>query len=54
VAFHCYFDVNNSDGGSHQLSPGPQKSDKREGTEFPRASARFRELFSRKVSASNQ
>jgi hypothetical protein len=45
VAFHCYFDVNNADGGSHQLSPGPQKSDKREGTEFPRASARFRELF---------
>jgi len=46
VAFHCYFDVNDAVGGSHQLSPGPQGSDKREGTEFPRAAARFRELFS--------
>ncbi|MBS0207624.1 MAG: beta-mannanase [Planctomycetes bacterium] len=45
VAFHCYFDVNDSEGGNHQLSPGPAKSEKREGTEFPKSSARFKELF---------
>jgi hypothetical protein len=44
VAFQCYFDVNAPD-GSHQLSPGPRGSKQKEGTVFPRAAARFRELF---------
>ena len=55
VAFHCYFDVNGSIGGNHQLSPGPKQPDaagagKKEGTEFPRSAARFRELFRAKKS----
>lgn len=41
VAFHCYFDVQAPD-GHHQLSPGPGGNEK---TEFPRAAAKFRELF---------
>ena len=36
VAFHCYFDINESDHGN-QLSPGAANTDKKEGTEFPRA-----------------
>jgi hypothetical protein len=47
VAFHCYFDVNGSIGGNHQLSPGIAGSGHKEGTEFPRAAARFKALFSR-------
>ncbi len=45
VAFHCYFDVNGSIGGNHQLSPGVPDSGKKEGTEFPNSAARFRTLF---------
>ena len=45
VAFHCYFDINESD-HRHQLSPGVPGTGKKEGTEFPRAAARFRALFS--------
>jgi hypothetical protein len=41
VFFHCYFDVQASDGG-HQLSPGLHGTDV---TRFPQASARFRSLF---------
>ncbi|MBI1372631.1 MAG: beta-mannanase [Phycisphaera sp.] len=44
VAFHCYFDVNTDD-LRHQLSPGIPDSGHREGTEFPNAAKRFRELF---------
>jgi Glycosyl hydrolase family 26 len=44
VAFHCYFDINESDHG-HQLSPGVSGTGKKEGTEFPKSAARFRELF---------
>ncbi len=46
VAFHCYFDVNDAKGSSHQLSPGPSKSEHREGTEFPKSAALFQQLFS--------
>ena len=45
VAFHCYFDINESDHG-HQLSPGVSGTGKKEGTQFPKSAARFRELFS--------
>jgi hypothetical protein len=45
VAFHCYFDVNAGD-GHHQLTPYNGKP-----TEFPQASARFKELFSLPASA---
>ncbi len=41
VYFHCYFDVQAPD-GAHQLSSGIGED---EGIEFPKASARFRELF---------
>jgi hypothetical protein len=44
VAFHCYFDINESDHG-HQISPGIPGTGKKEGTEFPKAAARFRALF---------
>ena len=47
VAFHCYFDINESDHG-HQLSPGVEGTGKEEGTKFPKSAARFRELFSLK------
>lgn len=47
VAFHCYFDINETDHG-HQLSPGVPGTGKREGTEFPKSAARFRELFGKK------
>jgi hypothetical protein len=43
VAFQCYFDVEAPD-GHHQLSPGLKGDEK---TEFPRAAAKFRELFGR-------
>jgi hypothetical protein len=43
IAFHCYFDAKASD-GRHELSPGGKGA--RESA-FPRASARFRELFRR-------
>lgn len=46
VAFHCYFDINEKEQW-HQLSPGVKGTGKREGTEFPRSAARFRELFSK-------
>ncbi len=41
VFFHCYFDVQASDGG-HQLSTGVRGTDV---TKYPEASARFRALF---------
>ena len=44
VAFHCYFDINESD-HRHQLSPGVPGTGKKEGTEFPVSSAKFRTLF---------
>jgi hypothetical protein len=44
VAFHCYFDVNTGD-HRHQLSPGVAGTGQKEGTEFPRSAARFRQLF---------
>jgi hypothetical protein len=44
VAFHCYFDINESD-HRHQLSPGVEGTGKKEGTEFPKSAARFRALF---------
>ena len=47
VAFHCYFDINESDHG-HQLSPGVSGTGKKEGTQFPKSAARFRELFTAK------
>ena len=40
VLFHCYFDVNAGD-GHHQLSPGVGNKE----TQFPKAAARFKELF---------
>ena len=43
IAFHCYFDSKASD-GRHELSPGA-KGDR--ASAFPKASARFRELFRR-------
>jgi len=45
VAFHGYFDVNADSDHRHQLSPGVPGSGKQEGTEYPAAAARFRELF---------
>ena len=45
VAFQCYFDINEGD-HRHQLSPGVAGTGKKEGTEYPRSAARFRELFS--------
>ena len=45
VAFHCYFDINESD-HRHQLSPGVPGTGKKEGTEFPLSAAKFRQLFS--------
>ncbi len=47
VAFHCYFDINESDHG-HQLSPGVEGTGKNERTQFPKSAARFRELFTGK------
>ena len=44
VAFHGYFDVNADRDHRHQLSPG-LPGGKNEGTEYPAAAARFRELF---------
>jgi hypothetical protein len=44
VAFHCYFDINETD-HRHQLSPGVAGTGKKEGTEFPKSAAKFRELF---------
>ena len=44
VAFHCYFDVNETD-LRHQLSPGVVGTGKKEGTEFPRSAAKFKALF---------
>ncbi len=46
VAFHCYFDIN-SDDHRHQVSPGIPDSGKKEGTEFPKAAAKFKALFGR-------
>jgi hypothetical protein len=43
VAFHCYFDNNGPD-HRHELSPG-LPTGAGQGTEFPRAAARFRQLF---------
>jgi len=40
VLFHCYFDIQAPD-GHHQLSPGMNDFQ----TEFPKAAARFKELF---------
>jgi len=45
IAFHCYFDINESD-HRHQISPGVEGTGKKEGTEFPKSAAKFRELFS--------
>ncbi|QVL31717.1 hypothetical protein KIH39_23205 [Telmatocola sphagniphila] len=46
VLFHCYFDVNvPGDDHRHQLSPGDGEKGLKDGTEFPRAAARFQELF---------
>jgi hypothetical protein len=44
VAFHCYFDVN-APGHRHHLSTGAGEHGEPAGTDFPRAAARFRELF---------
>jgi hypothetical protein len=44
VAWHCYFDVNAPD-GHHQLSPGAGEHGEKVTAEFPKAAARFRELF---------
>ena len=44
VAWHCYFDVNAPD-HHHQVSPGVGEHGQPEKTEFPRAAARFVELF---------
>lgn len=44
VAWHCYFDVNAPD-GHHQLSPGAHEGGSRTVVLFPKAAARFRELF---------
>lgn len=46
VAFHCYFDINDTH-LRHQLSPGAATPGKKEGTEFPRSAARFKALFGR-------
>lgn len=47
VAFHCYFDVNvPGEGLRHQVSPGADERGKPDRSEFPRASATFRKLFS--------
>jgi len=45
VSFHGYFDVNADADHRHQLSPGVPGSGKQEGSEYPLAAARFRELF---------
>lgn len=45
VAFHCYFDINSPE-HTHQLSPAVPGTGQKEGTEFPKSSAKFRELFS--------
>lgn len=45
VAFECYFDINEDD-NRHQLSPGVTGTGKKEGTEFSKSAAKFRELFS--------
>ena len=47
VAWHCYFDVNAPD-GHHQLSPGVGERRENVTVEFPKAAARFRELFGKK------
>lgn len=47
VAFHCYFDINETDHG-HQLSPGVEGTGKEEGTRFPKSARRFRELFGKR------
>ncbi len=44
VAFHCYFDINETDHG-HQLSPAANGKGKKTGTLFPVSSKKFRELF---------
>ena len=44
VAFHCYFDINETT-LRHQLSPGVAGTGKKEGTEFPKSAARFKALF---------
>ena len=44
VAWHCYFDVN-APGHHHQVSSGVGEHGQPDKTEFPRASARFAELF---------
>ena len=44
VAFHCYFDINDTT-LRHQLSPGVAGTGKKEGTEFPKSAARFKALF---------
>jgi hypothetical protein len=44
VAFHCYFDINETD-LRHQLSPGVAGTGKKEGTEFPKSAAQFKALF---------
>ncbi len=44
VAFHCYFDINEA-GNRHQVSPGIPGTGNKEGTEFPKGAALFRELF---------
>ena len=45
VLFHCYFDVEAGDGW-HQLSPGMNNYQ----TKFPKAAARFKELFGLTIS----
>jgi len=46
VAFHCYFDINETD-LRHELSPGVPGTEKKEGTEFPKSAEAFRTLFKR-------
>lgn len=48
VLFHCYFDVEASD-GAHQLSPGYGTNAKE--SQFPKSAAKFKELFGGKGAA---
>ncbi len=48
VAWHCYFDVN-APGHRHQLSSGAGERGQPDKTDFPKAAARFAELFGARV-----